>query len=247
MTAFTLYPAIDIKDGKAVRLLQGRMDAATVFNDDPADQARRFADAGCRWLHLVDLDGAFAGRPVNAASVERIVGTVDLPVQLGGGIRDLATIERWLETGLRRLVLGTAAVRDPDLVREACRRFPGRIAVGIDARGGRVAVEGWAEESEIIADELARRFADAGVAAIVFTDISRDGMMEGPNTEAITMLAEAVRLPVIASGGVSGIDDITALRAAAGRSAGTIAGAIVGRALYDGRLDLAAALAAEEA
>lgn len=245
MSAFTLYPAIDIKGGKAVRLLQGRMEAATVFNDDPADQARRFAAAGCRWLHLVDLDGAFAGRPVNAASIERIVGAVDAPVQLGGGIRDLATIERWLEIGLQRLVLGTVAVRDPALVREACRRHPGRIAVGIDARDGRVAVEGWAEDSEITAEELARRFEDAGVAAIVFTDIARDGMMEGPNIEAITALAEAVRLPVIASGGVSDLSDLEALLRAAERSSGAIAGAIVGRALYDGRLDLARALALE--
>jgi len=247
MPAFTLYPAIDIKDGKAVRLLQGRMDAATVFNDDPADQARRFAVAGCRWLHLVDLDGAFAGRPVNATSVERIVETIDIPVQLGGGIRDLATIERWLEIGVRRLVLGTVAVRDPDLVQEACRRFPGRIAVGIDARDGRVAVQGWAEESTITAEDLARRFENAGVAAIVFTDITRDGMMEGPNLGAIEALAENVVLPVIASGGVGGPEDIKALRVAADRCSGRIAGAIVGRALYDGRVDLATAIAAEEA
>jgi len=242
MSAFTLYPAIDIKDGRAVRLLQGRMDAATVFNEDPVDQARRFATAGCRWLHLVDLDGAFAGRSVNAASVERILKAVDLPVQLGGGIRDLASIERWLEIGVQRLVLGTAAVRDPALVKDACRRFEERIAVGIDARDGRVAVAGWAEESEISAEALARRFEDAGVAALIFTDIARDGMMAGPNLEAIAALAGCTSLPVIASGGISGAEDLRALRTTAERSAGTIAGAIVGRALYDGRLDLATAL-----
>jgi len=247
MSAFTLYPAIDIKAGKAVRLLQGRMEAATVFNDDPAAQARIFAEAGCRWLHLVDLDGAVAGRSVNAATVERILAAVALPVQLGGGIRDLASIERWLGLGIARVVLGTAAVRDPELVCEACRRFPGRIAVGIDARDGRVAVAGWAEESEMTAEVLARRFEDAGVAAIIFTDIARDGMMEGPNIEAVAGLAESVRVPVIASGGISGREDLRALRAAARRSAGEIAGAIVGRALYDGGLDLADALGLLEA
>jgi len=232
-----LYPAIDLKDGQCVRLLRGEMEAATVFNDDPAAQARAFAAAGCRWLHLVDLNGAFAGRPVNAEAVEAILAAIDVPAQLGGGIRDRATIETWLEKGLARVILGTVAVRDPDLVRAAARAHPGRIAVGIDARGGRVAVEGWAETTELDATDLARRFEDAGVAAIIYTDIERDGAMQGPNVAATAALARAVSIPVIASGGVSSLDDIRALKA----SGAPLDGVISGRALYDGRLDPAEA------
>ncbi|NIA71738.1 1-(5-phosphoribosyl)-5-[(5-phosphoribosylamino)methylideneamino]imidazole-4-carboxamide isomerase [Pelagibius litoralis] len=235
-----LFPAIDMKDGKAVRLLRGEMDTATVFNEDPAAQAVAFAEQGFQWLHLVDLNGAFEGRPVNAAAVEAVVAAVDLPVQLGGGIRDLATIERWLELGVRRVILGTVAVKNPDLVREACRRFPGRVVLGIDARGGRVAVEGWAEVSEITADDLARRFEDAGAAAIVYTDIDRDGALQGANVSATLALAEAIATPVIASGGVASLDDIAAFLSIADSG---IEGVISGRALYDGRLDPASALA----
>jgi phosphoribosylformimino-5-aminoimidazole carboxamide ribotide isomerase len=235
-----LFPAIDLKDGQAVRLLRGEMDRATVFNDDPADQARRFAAAGFEYLHLVDLNGAFAGRPVNQAAVEAIVAAVDLPLQLGGGIRDIATVERWLAAGVTRVILGTAAVKDPALVREACRRFPGRVVVGIDARGGRVAVEGWAEVSEVSAGELVARFADVGVAAVVYTDIERDGVLTGVNLEATVALAETSALPIIASGGVASLADIEGLLAH--EDAG-IVGVISGRALYDGRLDPAAALA----
>ena len=235
-----LYPAIDLKDGQAVRLLRGEMAAATVFNDDPAAQARAFVGAGARWLHLVDLNGAFAGRPVNAAAVEAILAACpDTPAQLGGGIRDMATIETWLDKGLARVILGTVAVEDPELVRAAARAFPGRIAVGIDARAGRVATRGWAEETEVEATELARRFEDAGVAALVYTDIERDGAMGGPNVAATEALARAVSIPVIASGGVAALADLVALR-----DTGVIAGAISGRALYDGKLDLAEALAA---
>jgi len=235
-----LFPAIDLKDGQAVRLLRGAMDQATVFNPDPADQARRFAAAGFEWLHLVDLNGAFAGRPVNAAAVEAILEAVGLPLQLGGGIRDLATIERWLGLGVRRVILGTVAVKEPALVREACRAFPGRVVVGIDARGGKVAVEGWAETSEIEAVELARRFEDAGVAAIVHTDVERDGALGGPNLEATVALARAVSIPLIVSGGVASLADLVAIKAA-GREG--VVGAILGRALYDGRIDPAEALA----
>ena len=235
-----LFPAIDLKGGQAVRLLRGDMAQATVFNDDPSAQAADFRAAGFRWLHLVDLDGAFAGRPVNADAVERIVAAVgDTPVQLGGGIRDLATVERWLERGVTRVILGTVAVKNPDLVAEACRAFPGRIVVGIDARAGRVATEGWAETSELAAAELARRFEDAGVAAIVYTDIERDGALQGVNVEATADLARAVDIPVIASGGVSGIEDIRRLMAVEGDG---VTGAILGRALYDGRIDPRAAL-----
>ncbi len=232
-----LYPAIDLKDGQVVRLLRGDMDRATTYGDDPAAQARAFRAAGCDWLHVVDLDGAFAGAPRNAEAVSAILEAFDGPVQLGGGIRDAATIARWLERGVARVILGTAAVKDPDLVRRACAAHPGRVAVGIDARDGRVAVEGWAETSELTADALAARCADAGVAAIVFTDIGRDGALAGPNVAATAALARAVPVPVIASGGVSGLDDLIALR-----DAGPIAGAICGRALYDGRIDLPAAL-----
>ena len=192
-----LYPAIDLKDGQAVRLLRGEMDRATVFNDDPAAQARAFADAGCEWLHLVDLNGAFAGRPVNAEAVRAILSAVDVPAQLGGGIRDMATIERWIESGLRRVILGTVAVENPGLVREAAVAFPGRIAVGIDARGGRVATRGWAKETDVDATDLARSFEDAGVAAIIYTDITRDGAMQGPNVAATANLARAVSIPFL--------------------------------------------------
>jgi phosphoribosylformimino-5-aminoimidazole carboxamide ribotide isomerase len=235
-----LYPAIDLKDGQAVRLLRGEMDRATVFNDDPAAQACAFVAAGCDWLHLVDLNGAFAGQPVNAAAVEAILAACPgTPAQLGGGIRDMATIEGWLKKGLARVILGTVAVEDPGLVREAARAFPGQVAVGIDARGGRVATRGWAEETEVMATDLARRFEDAGVAAIIYTDIDRDGAMQGPNIPATEALARAVSIPVIASGGVSSLADLIALR-----DTGVIAGAISGRALYDGAIDLADALAA---
>ena len=232
-----LYPAIDLKEGHCVRLIQGDMEQATVFNDDPAAQAASFADAGASWLHLVDLDGAFAGEPMNARAVEAIVNEVDIPVQLGGGIRNLETIENWLSRGVMRVILGTVAVKDPDLVNQACRKFPGHIAVGIDARGGRVAVEGWAEETNIQAVDLARKIADAGVEAIIYTDIDRDGVLQGANIPATAELARAVSIPVIASGGVSSLTDIRALIAEK-----KIDGAIIGRALYDGRIDLAEAL-----
>jgi len=235
-----LYPAIDLKEGRCVRLLRGEMSAATVFNEDPAAQAKSFADAGCRWLHLVDLDGAFAGKPVNAASVEAILKEVRVPAQLGGGIRDLPTIEAWLGKGIARIILGTAALTNPDLVREGCRKFPGKVAVGIDARGGKVAVEGWAKTSEMTALDLARRVEDAGAAAIIFTDIDRDGALAGVNVAATAALARALKTPVIASGGVAGLGDIAALKA---HESDGIAGAILGRALYDGRVDLKAALA----
>ncbi|MDB6452091.1 1-(5-phosphoribosyl)-5-[(5-phosphoribosylamino)methylideneamino]imidazole-4-carboxamide isomerase [Falsirhodobacter sp. 20TX0035] len=233
-----LYPAIDLKDGQCVRLLRGEMDAATVFGDDPAAQASKFVAAGCEWVHLVDLNGAFAGQPVNAAAVEAILSAVNVPCQLGGGIRDMATIEMWLTKGLARVILGTVAVENPDLVRDAARAFPGQVAVGIDARKGRVATKGWAEETDVMVTDLARSFEDAGVAAIIYTDIDRDGAMGGPNIEATEALARAVSIPVIASGGVSRMSDLTALR-----DTGVIAGAISGRALYDGAIDLAEALA----
>jgi phosphoribosylformimino-5-aminoimidazole carboxamide ribotide isomerase len=233
-----LYPAIDLKDGQCVRLLRGDMAAATVFGDDPAAQARAFAEAGCQWLHLVDLNGAFAGRPVNGVAVEAILAAVAVPVQLGGGIRDRAAIEGWLEKGVSRVILGTVALRDPDLVRAAARAHPGRVAVGIDARDGMVAVEGWAETSDVTATDLARRFEDAGVAAVVYTDIERDGAMQGPNVAATAALARAVSVPVIASGGVSSLDDLRALK----ESGAPLDGAISGRALYEGRIDLAAAV-----
>jgi phosphoribosylformimino-5-aminoimidazole carboxamide ribotide isomerase len=235
-----LYPAIDLKEGRCVRLLRGEMSAATVFNEDPAAQAKSFADAGCRWLHLVDLDGAFAGKPMNAASVEAILKTVRVPAQLGGGIRDIATIEAWLGKGIARIILGTAALTNPDLVREGCRKFPGKVAVGIDARGGKVAVEGWAKTSQMTALDLARRVEDAGAAAIIFTDIDRDGALAGVNVAATAALARALKTPVIASGGVAGLGDIAALKA---HESDGIAGAIMGRALYDGRIDLKASLA----
>ncbi len=235
-----LYPAIDLKDGNAVRLLRGEMDKATVFNEDPAAQARAFVDAGCEWLHLVDLNGAFAGEPVNAAPVEAILKACDVPAQLGGGIRDMATIETWIEKGLARVILGTVAVENPNLVREAAKAFPGKVAVGIDARNGMVATKGWAEETDVQVTDLARSFEDAGVAAIIYTDINRDGAMQGPNIEATAALAQAVSIPVIASGGVSSLDDLIALRDCGVE----LNGAISGRALYDGAIDLAEAIRA---
>ncbi|MWB77570.1 1-(5-phosphoribosyl)-5-[(5-phosphoribosylamino)methylideneamino]imidazole-4-carboxamide isomerase [Pseudooceanicola sp. 216_PA32_1] len=235
-----LYPAIDLKDGNAVRLLHGDMDKATVFNDDPAAQARAFVAAGCEWLHLVDLNGAFAGAPVNAAAVEAILAACKVPAQLGGGIRDMATIETWLDKGLTRVILGTVAIENPDLVREAARAFPGHVAVGIDARNGRVATRGWATETDVMVTDLARSFEDAGVAAIIYTDINRDGAMQGPNVPATAALANAVSIPVIASGGVSSLKDLVALR----DCGAPLNGAISGRALYDGALDLKAAMQA---
>lgn len=235
-----LFPAIDLKQGQVVRLFKGAMDQATVYGSDPAAQAAAFATQGFSWLHLVDLDGAFAGEPRNAAAVEAILQQVNLPAQLGGGIRDLATVERWLALGIRRVILGTAAVRDPAFVREACRLHPGRIVVGVDAKDGRVAVAGWAESSSLTALELARRFADAGVAALLYTDVSRDGALTGVNVEATAALARDSGLPVLASGGVAGIEDIRRLKAVAHLG---IEGVVIGRALYDGKLRPAEALA----
>ena len=233
-----LYPAIDLKDGQAVRLVHGDMDQTTVFNDDPAAQAKEFVAAGCEWLHLVDLNGAFAGEPVNAAPVEAILKACPVPAQLGGGIRDMATIERWVDRGLARVILGTVAVENPDLVREAAKEFPGKVAVGLDARNGFVATKGWAEETDVQVVDLAKSFEDAGISAIIYTDILRDGAMKGPNITATEALARAVDIPVIASGGVSSMDDLNALK-----DTGVISGAISGRALYDGAIDLKAALA----
>jgi phosphoribosylformimino-5-aminoimidazole carboxamide ribotide isomerase len=237
--AVILFPAIDLKDGEAVRLQQGDMARATVFNRDPAAQARAFEQAGFAYLHLVDLDGAFAGKPVNAAAVERILAAVKIPAQLGGGIRDRATIDGWLGKGIARVIIGTAAVRDPALVRDAARAFPGKVAVALDARDGKVAVEGWAQTSELAALDIAKRFEDAGVAALVYTDVSRDGMLKGLNLDATIALAEKVSIPIIASGGLASLDDVHALLQP---RAEKLAGAIVGRALYDGRLDAAEAL-----
>jgi phosphoribosylformimino-5-aminoimidazole carboxamide ribotide isomerase len=234
-----LYPAIDLKGGQCVRLLRGEMAKVTVFNEDPAGQARAFADKGCEWLHLVDLDGAVAGKSVNHKAIEAILAAITIPVQLGGGLRDLAAVEGWLAAGVRRAILGTAALRNPELVREACKKFPERIAVGIDARDGFVAIEGWATTSTVRAIELGLRLEDAGVAAIIYTDISRDGAMTGVNVEATVELAWALTTPVIASGGVASLDDLRALKDEA--SAG-IEGVICGRALYDGRIDPAAAI-----
>ena len=235
-----LFPAIDLKNGEAVRLQQGDMARATVFSRDPAAQARAFAEQGFTYLHLIDLDGAFAGKPVNAAAVDRILAAVKIPVQLGGGIRDRATIDAWLAKGVARVIVGTAAVRDPDLVKAAAGANPGRVAVGLDARDGKIAVEGWAKTSALSAIEVARRFEDAGVAAIVYTDVNRDGMLEGLNLDATIALAENISLPVIASGGLASLADVRALLEPRAQK---LQGAIAGRALYDGRLDPAAALA----
>jgi phosphoribosylformimino-5-aminoimidazole carboxamide ribotide isomerase len=234
-----LFPAIDLKDGVCVRLEQGDMARATVFNRDPAAQAHAFEEAGFRHLHVVDLDGAFAGRPTNAAAIDRILETVGLCVQLGGGIRDMATIEAWLAKGVDRVIIGTAAVRDPALVKEAAKTFPKRVAVGLDARDGKVAVQGWAETSELTALDIAKRFEDAGVAAIVYTDISRDGLLKGLNLDATIALADAISVPVIASGGLASIEDVKQLLEPRAKK---LQGAIAGRALYDGRLDAAEAL-----
>ena len=240
MESVILFPAIDLKDGLCVRLEQGDMKRATIFSRDPAAQAHAFESQGFRYLHLVDLDGAFSGKPVNAGAVDRILETVSLPIQLGGGIRDMATVESWLGKGVTRVIIGTAAVREPDFVRQAAREFPNRVVVGLDARDGKVAVEGWAETSELSALDIARRFEDAGVAAIIYTDIARDGLLTGLNLDATVALADAVSIPVIASGGLASIADVRALL---DPRAAKLGGAIAGRALYDGRLDPAAALA----
>jgi phosphoribosylformimino-5-aminoimidazole carboxamide ribotide isomerase len=237
VAAVIFFPAIDLKDGQCVRLERGDMSKATVFNADPAAQAGAFAAAGCEWLHVVDLNGAFAGKPVNDAAVRAILAAVQLPIQLGGGIRERATVDRWLALGVRRVILGTAALKNPALVKEACRAHPGRIAVGVDARDGRVAVEGWAEVSTVAAGDLARRFEDAGVAALIHTDIARDGMLKGPNVAATVALAQAVDIPVIASGGVSSLGDLRAIVEACQENRVALEGVISGRAVYDGRLD----------
>ena len=232
------FPAIDLKDGQCVRLYKGDMDEATVFSDNPSAQALSFESAGAEWLHLVDLNGAFEGAPVNAEAVTRILDTVAIPVQLGGGIRDMATVETWLESGVTRVILGTSAVRDPEFVRLAAKTYPEQIAVGIDARKGMVAVEGWAETTDMTATDLARSFQDAGVASIIYTDINRDGAMQGPNIAATAGLALAVSIPVIASGGVSSMDDLRALK----DCGAPLGGAIAGRAVYDGKIDIGAAV-----
>ena len=232
-----LYPAIDLKDGKCVRLYQGDMQKATVFSLEPAEQASRFEREGFKWLHIVDLNGAFAGRPVNEAAVTSILASVKVPVQLGGGIRDMAGIEQWLSAGISRVILGTVALRNPALVKEACHKFPGKIAVGIDAKDGKVAVEGWAEVSDMDAVELAKKFEDSGVAAIIYTDISKDGAMQGPNFGETVALAEAVSIPVIASGGISSVGDIQRYK-----DTGKIAGCVLGRAIYEGKIKAAEAL-----
>jgi phosphoribosylformimino-5-aminoimidazole carboxamide ribotide isomerase len=237
--AVILFPALDLKNGEAVRLRQGDMARATVFSHDPAAQARAFVEQGFTYLHLVDLDGAFAGKPVNAVAVEDILAAVKIPVQLGGGIRDRATIDAWLAKGIARVIVGTAAVRDPDLVKAAARAHPGRVAVGLDARDGKITVEGWSKTSTLSALEVGRRFEDEGVAAIVYTDVNRDGMLEGLNLDATIALAEKVSIPVIASGGLASLADVRALLEPRAQK---LEGAIAGRALYDGRLDAAAAL-----
>ena len=234
------FPAIDLKDGHCVRLLRGEMDAATVFNDNPAGQALTFESAGCKWLHLVDLNGAFEGRPVNGSAVDAILRSISIPVELGGGIRDRETIAMWLEKGIARVILGTAAVRDPSLVRDVCRAYPNQVAIGIDAKDGFVAVEGWAETAEISALDLARQFEDAGAAAVIYTDIDRDGAMQGPNIDATLDLADSVSIPVILSGGVSSIADLVSIKTAAGDR---LEGVISGRAVYDGHIDVAEATA----
>jgi phosphoribosylformimino-5-aminoimidazole carboxamide ribotide isomerase len=235
-----LFPAIDLKNGEAVRLQQGDMARATVFNTNPAKQAKAFQDQGFEWLHLVDLDGAFAGKPVNALAVAQILKTVKIPVQLGGGIRNMKTVEAWLGEGISRVIIGTAAVREPEFVKQAARKYPGKIAIGIDARGGKVAIHGWAEETQLEAIEVAKLFEGAGVAAIIYTDVERDGMLQGLNLDSTLALSEAVSIPVIASGGFASIDDVKALLEPRAKK---LEGAIAGRALYDGRIDAAEALA----
>ena len=242
--SFTLYPAIDLKQGQVVRLQRGDMAQATIYAEDPAEQAARFAADGFTWLHVVDLDGAFAGKPANVQAVARILAATSMPVQLGGGIRNMPTVEAWLGAGVTRVILGSAAVKDPNFVRQACRHFPGRVVVGIDARGGKVATEGWAETSTLSASDLALRLEDAGAAAIIYTDIERDGMLSGVNLEQTLALALALETPVIASGGVASLADLVALKAMAHEG---ISGCILGRALYDGRIDPEAALALAEA
>ena len=237
-----LFPAIDLKDGQCVRLFKGEMDQATVFNDSPAAQAVEFQNSGAEWLHLVDLNGAFAGKPVNGDAVDAILSATNIPTQLGGGIRDLKTIETWVTKGISRVILGTIALRNPEIVIEAAREFPGHVAVGIDARGGMVAVEGWAETSDMSAIDLGRKFEDAGVSAIIYTDIDRDGTMEGVNVDGTVQLAAALSIPVIASGGVSCLQDLAKLKAAADKANVSLEGAISGRALYDGRLDMGQAI-----
>jgi phosphoribosylformimino-5-aminoimidazole carboxamide ribotide isomerase len=244
VAAVILFPAIDLKDGRCVRLKRGKMDQATVFNDDPAAQARLFQDSGFRWLHCVDLNGAFDGRSGNAEAVKRIRAAIDLPIQLGGGIRDMAAVEAWLGAGIARVILGTAALKNPAFVKEAAKAFPGRIVVGADARGGKVATEGWAAVSELTPVDLGRRFEDAGVAAVLFTDVDGDGLLQGVNLAATVSLARAIRIPVIASGGVGGIGDIERLVAAGEPN---IEGVVIGRALYDGRIDPTRALAISNA
>ncbi len=236
-----LFPAIDLKDGFCVRLLQGEMSQVTVFNKDPADQARRFAGVGCTWLHVVDLDGACTGQPVNATAVEEIIAAVDIPVQLGGGIRDLARIALWLDKGVQRVILGTVALHDPDLTRTACRLFPGKIAISLDTRAHRIAVAGWTETTSVTAVELALRFEDVGVAAVIHTNIDRDGVMAGPDLTAVTDLARNISIPVIIAGGIASLEDLQAILTIA-RSFPKLKGVIIGRALYSGRLDLRQAL-----
>jgi phosphoribosylformimino-5-aminoimidazole carboxamide ribotide isomerase len=239
MEPMILFPAIDLKDGKCVRLKRGEMETATVFNDDPAAQARAFSNAGFEWLHCVDLNGAFAGSSVNASAVKNIRGAIGLPIEMGGGIRDMTGIAFWIETGIDRIILGTVAAKNPSLVKEAARLFPGRIVVGADAKGGLIATQGWSETSELTPIELGKRFEDAGVAAILYTDVDRDGLLGGVNVNATAALARAVKIPVIASGGVSGLADIEALIA---ENEPNIEGVVIGRALYDGRIDAQAAL-----
>jgi phosphoribosylformimino-5-aminoimidazole carboxamide ribotide isomerase len=233
------FPAIDLKDGQCVRLLRGEMDQATVFGNDPAVQARIFQDAGCSWLHLVDLNGAFEGRPVNSAAINRILAETNIKVELGGGVRDIKTIEMWLNNGVSRVILGTAALKNPQLVKRACKEYPGKIAVGVDARDGFVAVEGWSKQSDVRSIDLARKFEDEGVSAIIYTDIDRDGVMAGPNVESTLDLARATSIPVIASGGIASMEDLYALKKAAGD---LLEGAVSGRAIYDGAIDLEAAV-----
>ncbi|MBT6467183.1 MAG: 1-(5-phosphoribosyl)-5-[(5-phosphoribosylamino)methylideneamino]imidazole-4-carboxamide isomerase [Kordiimonadaceae bacterium] len=233
-----LFPAIDLKDGKCVRLYKGEMDQATVFNDNPSDQAQKFERAGCEWIHIVDLNGAFAGRPINEEPVDEILKSVTIPIQLGGGIRDIVTIENWIKKGVSRIILGTIALRDPSFVIAAAKLFPGKIVVGIDARNGMVAVEGWAKTSDMSAAQLGKKFQDAGVTSIIYTDIDRDGTMNGLNIENTVALSDALSIPVIASGGVASIDDLKILKLAAKKTNGTIEGVISGRAIYDGRLNI---------